>query len=228
MLRCKWAKYHITLIWCMLGGNSEVTNVRDSGLSTRVGCGIRVVLCWGLKLERWYYMWMTFDKEFIWLKWLKRVKWVRPLQGWFKLNTDVAFVNLGRAVSGGDLIRNSQGIWILFTFETDICKSSTHLSLKLSNKAFKSYQYHKREVIIDQICYPNSILPDAANRLSIRFGKKSSIAGSFYFSVVTSKTVYSKNRALPRSSFSFLRRCFKALQFGRLLRSHVCSCKSTK
>ncbi len=191
-----------------VGGKSQVTNVRDSGLSTIVGCGIRVVLCWGLKLERWYYMWMNFDKEFIWFKWLERVKWVRPLQGWFKLNTDIACLNLGRAGCGGDLVRNSKGIWILFTFETNNYKSSTHLSLKLSNKAFKSYQYHKREVIIDQICYPNIICRMLPTDYLLGLVKNQASLEVAIFQFVTSKTVYSKNRVLPRSSFSFLRRCF--------------------
>ena len=153
-------------------------------------------------------MWMTFDKEFIWLKWLKRVKWVRPLQGWFKLNTDVAFVNQGRAVSGGDLIRNSQGIWILFTFETDIYKSSTHLSLKLSNKAFKSYQYHKREVIIDQICYPNSICRMLPTDYLLGLVKKSSSAGSCYFSVCYIQDSLFKEQGTSKVIFFFFKEVF--------------------
>ena len=42
----------------------------------------------------------------------RRIKWERPLRGWYKLNTDGSSLGNSGAAEGGGLIRDASSAWI--------------------------------------------------------------------------------------------------------------------
>ena len=82
----------------------------------------------------------------------RRIKWERPLRGWYKLNTDGSSLGNPGAAGGGGVIRDASGAWIQ-AFSRNICSTTSFLvelwALRNGLIMCKELQLHAVEVELD-------------------------------------------------------------------------------